>query len=379
MVTRPRFGTGRLFAAALATAVVHAGAAAPLLAQGSPAAPPPSVIVQAAEKRPLTRSFPFVGRVEALDKVELRARVQGFLQRRVFQEGAVVKEGDLLIVIEKAPFEAALAQQRAGLAVAQAAAQNTAVQLARARELSRTQNIPQATVDQRAAEDAQARAQVLEAQAQVRNAEINLGYTDIKAPLDGRIGRSNFTAGAFVGPDLGALAVIVREEPMTVSFSVPQRMMVEARRSGLADEKFAVRAILADGKPYAHTGTVDFVDVQVDQRTDSVLIRARFPNPQRLLVDGQAVRVAVETTTPEEAMMIPQAAIQQDQSGAYILVVGAGDKVEVRRVKTGTVDAGWTAVESGAALGDRVIVQGVQRVRPGQVVAPTAAPAAPRT
>ncbi len=378
MIRIPRSG-GRLFAVAMAAASIAAGTAGPLLAQGAPpGAPPPSVVVAAAEKRPLTRSFPFVGRVEALDKVELRARVQGFLQRRAFEEGAVVKEGDLLFVIEKAPFEAAVAQQRAGLAVAQAGAQNTAVQLGRARELSRTQNIPQATVDQRAADDAQARARVLEAQATLRDAEINLGYTDIKAPLDGRIGRSTYTTGAFVGPESGTLAVIVREEPMTITFNVPQRMMVEARRSGLADEKFTVRAILADGKPYAHPGTIDFVDVQVDQRTDSVAIRARFPNPERILVDGQAVRVAVETTTPEEAVMIPQAAIQQDQSGAFVLVVGAGDKVEVRRVKTGTVDAGWIAVESGVAVGDRIVVQGVQRVRPGQVVAPTTAPAAPR-
>lgn len=380
MMSLPRFDIRTLFAAWLAAAVLIPAAPAPLLAQGAPpGAPPPAVIVATAEKRPLTRSFPFVGRVQALDKVELRARVQGFLQRRVFEEGANVKEGDLLFVIEKAPFEAAVAQQRAGLAVAQAAAQNTAVQLARARELSRTQNIPQATVDQRAAEDAQARARVLEAEAALRDAQINLGYTDIKAPLEGRIGRSNFTEGAFVGPDSGALAVIVREEPMTISFNVPQRMMVEARRTGLADEKFAVRATLADGKPYAHLGTIDFVDVQVDPRTDSVALRARFPNPQRMLVDGQAVRVAVETTTPQEAVMIPQAAVQQDQSGAFVLVVGPDNKVEVRRVKTGTVDGGWVAVESGAAEGDRVVVQGVQRVRPGQVVAPTVAPPAPKT
>ncbi|BBK33207.1 membrane fusion protein (multidrug efflux system) [Stella humosa] len=381
MTALPHGPAGRIGAAAILLAI--AGillAARPAGAQPAPpGAPPPAVVVAAAEKRPLTRSFPFVGRVQALDKVELRSRIQGFLQRRLFEEGAVVKEGDLLFVIEKAPFEAAVAQQRAGLAVAQAGAQNATVQLARARELSRTQNIPQATVDQRAAEDAQARARVMEAQASLRDAEINLGYTDIKAPLDGRIGKANFTVGAFLGPDSGALATIVREEPMTITFSVPQRMMVEAQRSGLANEKFVVRAILADGKPYAHPGAIDFVDVLVDRRTDSLAIRARFPNPDRMLVDGQAVRVAAETTTPEEAVMIPQAAIQQDQSGAFALVVGAGDRVEIRRVKTGTVDTGWTAVESGIAAGDRVIVQGVQRVRPGQVVAPTVAPPAPRS
>ena len=382
MIALPQGPTGRLRAAAilLAMAGCLSCPAPPAFAQGAPAGtPPPAVIVAAAEKRPLTRSFPFVGRVQALDKVELRSRIQGFLHQRLFEEGAQVKEGDLLFVIEKAPFQATVAQQQAGLAVAQAGAQNAGTQLARARELARTQNIPQATVDQRAAEDAQARARVLEAQAGLREAEINLGYTDIKAPLAGRIGRSNFTVGAFLGPDSGALAVIVREDPMTITFSVPQRMMVEAQRSGLANETFVVRAILADGKPYAHPGRIDFVDVQVDQRTDSIAIRARFPNPDRMLVDGQAVRVTAETSTPEEAVMIPQAAIQQDQSGAFVLVVGAGDRVEVRRVRTGTVDAGWTAVESGVTAGDRVIVQGVQRVRPGQVVAPTTAPPAPRT
>ncbi|MGE0716036.1 MAG: efflux RND transporter periplasmic adaptor subunit, partial [Alphaproteobacteria bacterium] len=304
---------------------------------------------------------------------------QGFLQERKFQEGAQVREGDLLFVIEKAPFEATVAQRRASLAVAQANAQNAAVQLARARELARTQNIPQATVDQRAADDATARAQVLEAQAALREAEINLGYTDVKAPLTGRIGKSVFTVGSLVGPDSGVLAVIVREDPMTITFNVPQRMMVEARRSGLAEEKFVVRAILADGKPYGHPGSIDFVDNQVDQRTDSVAIRARFPNPEGMLVDGQAVRVSAETTRPEEAVVIPEAALQRDQGGAFVLLVGQDNKVELRRIKTGTVDAGWTAVESGIAPGDRVIVQGVQRVRPGQVVMPTAAPPAPRT
>ena len=220
----------------LALLLLWCGFGPPAAAQAPTGAPPTAVVVSEAEKRPLTRSFPFVGRVQALDKVELRARVQGFLQQRVFTEGAQVREGDLLFVIEKAPFEAAVAQQRAAVAVAQAGAQNAAVQLARARDLARTQNIPQATVDQRAADDAQARARVLEAQAGLRDAEINLGYTDIKAPLDGRIGRSNFTVGAFLGPDSGSLATIVREDPMTITFSVPQRMMVEAQRSGLAEE-----------------------------------------------------------------------------------------------------------------------------------------------
>ncbi|MGE0719973.1 MAG: efflux RND transporter periplasmic adaptor subunit [Alphaproteobacteria bacterium] len=367
-------------AVALAAVWIAAFAPRPAIAQGAPGgAPPTAVVVAAAEKRALTRSFPFVGRVQALDKVELRIRVQGFLQERKFQEGAQVREGDLLFVIEKAPFEATVAQRRASLAVAQANAQNAAVQLARARELARTQNIPQATVDQRAADDATARAQVLEAQAALREAEINLGYTDVKAPLTGRIGKSVFTVGSLIGPDSGVLAVIVREDPMTITFNVPQRMMVEARRSGLAEEKFVVRAILADGKPYGHPGTIDFVDNQVDQRTDSVAIRARFPNPEGMLVDGQAVRVSAETTRPEEAVVIPEAALQRDQGGTFVLVVGQDNKVELRRIKTGTVDAGWTAVESGIAPGDRVIVQGVQRVRPGQVVMPTAAPPAPRT
>ncbi|MCC7275207.1 MAG: efflux RND transporter periplasmic adaptor subunit [Alphaproteobacteria bacterium] len=367
-------------ALALLAACAVPSARQPAFAQaGPPAAAPPSVVVAAAERRELTRAFPFVGRVQALDKVELRARVQGFLQERKFEEGAQVAEGDLLFVIEKAPFEATVAQRRAGLAVAQAAAQNAGVQLARARELARTQNIPQATVDQRAADDASARAQVLEAQAALREAEINLGYTDIKAPLAGRIGRSNFSLGSFLSPDSGALAVIVREDPMTVVFNVPQRMMVQAQRSGLAQEKFVVRAILADGKPYDHPGTIDFVDVQVDQRTDNVAIRARFANPDRMLVDGQAVRVSAETTRPEEAVMIPQAAIQQDQAGAFVLVVGKDNKIELRRIRSGTSDSGWTAIESGIGVGDRVVVQGVQRVRPGQVVAPTTVPLTPRT
>ena len=342
------------------------------------ATPPPAVGVVAVERREMSIGVDFTGRVEAIDKVELRARVQGFLDKRQFAEGQMVKEGELLFVIEKDQYQAQVEQQKADVARAEAEAVNAAQQLQRGRELLRNNNISAATVDERAAREGVARAQVQQAKAALRGTEINLGYTEIHAPITGRIGRSTYTVGAFVGPESGALATIVRQDPVYVAFPVSQRLLTEIRRrqaEGEAAQRLAIKVKLADGKFHPHIGKPNFIDVQVDRGTDTVTVRADVPNPEGFLVDGQFVTVVVERENPEKVLVIPGNAVQADKAGAFVLGVDNENKVTVRRIVPGGLREGNMIVQQGLGEGDKIIVEGIQKVRPGQVVTPEPATA----
>jgi membrane fusion protein, multidrug efflux system len=339
------------------------------------ATPPPAVTVISLQPTEVTPGAGFNGRVVAVDEVQLRARVTGFLEQRRFEEGADVQAGDLLFVIEKAPYQAVVEQRRAELASAEAKRANTAVQLQRGEELVKNNNIPQAEVDERRAADQMAAAQILEAQAALEQAEINLGYTEIHAPIAGRIGRADLSVGNLVGPDSGVLATIVSQDPIYVTFPVTQRQLL-AHRGERGDP--VVRVTLPDGTLYEHPGTLNFLDVQVDPGTDTVTVRGELPNPDRILVDGQFVGVRVERGEPERVLVVPQASLQVDQAGPYVLVVGGDDKVETRRVTLGDVEGEQVVVESGLNEGERIIVEGIQKVRPGMTVAVSEAqPATP--
>src|SRR5438477_12699141 len=230
--------------------------------------PPPAVLVQPAELRSMAKQAEFVGRAEALEKVDLRARVTGFLGPRLFKEGDDLKEGQVVFTIEREPFQAAVDQRKAQLASAQATLANADQQLQRTAELARKGNAPIAQLDQRTAEQGQAKASVLEAEANLRDAQIQLSYTEIKTPISGRIGRAAVSPGNLVGPDSGVLATVVQYNPMQVLFSVTQREMLEARRDSDSNGKVRARVKLADGSLYAEQGRVDFLDVQVNPRTD---------------------------------------------------------------------------------------------------------------
>ena len=245
------------------------------------AAPPPAVTVVTTRLADITPTLGFNGRVVAEDKVDLRARVTGFLEKREFKEGADVKAGDLLFVIEKDHFQAVVDQRRAELASAEANRANTEVALRRGEQLVKNKNIPQAEVDQRRAADQMAAASILEAQAALRQAEINLGYTDITAPIAGRIGRASVSVGNLVGPDSGVLATIVSQDPIYVTFPVTQRELLEYRReqSGSGHPP-VVRVGLPDDTLYPHPGSLNFLDVQVDQGTDTVTVRADTAQPR---------------------------------------------------------------------------------------------------
>jgi membrane fusion protein (multidrug efflux system) len=221
-----------------------------------------------------------------------------------------------------------------------------------------------------------AAASILEAQAALEQAEINLGYTEIHAPIAGRIGRADLSVGNLVGPDSGVLATIVSQDPIYVTFPVSQRQLLAHR--GERGEP-VVRVTLPDGTLYEHAGRLNFLDVQVDPGTDTVTVRAELPNPDRVLVDGQFVGVRVERGEPERVLAVPQAALQLDQAGPYVLVVGGDDKVEARRVTLGDAEGAQVVVEGGLNQGERIIVEGIQKVRPGMTVAVSEAPPATPT
>jgi membrane fusion protein (multidrug efflux system) len=311
------------------------------------------------------------------------ARVEGFLQQRNYTEGQEVKAGEMLFVLEKDTYQASVDQAQANLASAQATADNAKVQTDRARELIKNQNVSQATLDDRIATEKSAVAAVQQTQAALEQAQINLGYTQIAAPFDGRVGISNFSVGALVGPSTGTLATIVSQDPIYVLFPVSDRFILDVQQAAgtgrVEPQDVAVRLTLANGSQYPEVGKIDFTDVKVDQNTDTLMVRAVFANPDRTLTDGQYARVTAERKAPVEALVIPQRAILTDQSGNYVLVVGEGNRVAAKHVTTGANQGADVVVQQGLNDGDVVIVDGVQKVRPGQEVnpAPTSEPSVP--
>lgn len=340
------------------------------IAQG--ASPPPAVTVTPVVSRKVTETGEFVGRVTAINKVDVVARVPGFIEERTFTEGQTVKTGDLLFRIEQATYKAAVEQQRANLAKAKATEVNAALQLERGKELVRTNNIPQSTLDQRAADAESAKADVLQAQALLDQAEINLGYTEIRSPIDGKIGIAYFTVGNLVGPTSGRLATIVSQDPIYVIFQASERDILNyKRRVAESADKYphvTVHIRLPNGTDYPHAGLTNLLDVQVDPNTDTVAVRAQVPNPDGLLIPDGIVGVTVDRGPPRSALLVPQAAVQLDQAGHYVLVVDDAKKVELRRVTTSIEQGRDVVVTEGLKEGELVIVEGIQKVHPGQVV-----------
>jgi membrane fusion protein, multidrug efflux system len=344
-------------------------------AQGTP---PPAVSVRPVQSRQITATGDFVGRVTAINKVDVVARVAGFIKERNFTEGQEVKTGDLLFRIEPDTYRAAVDQQKANLARAQATQLYASLQLQRAQELVTRRDTPVSTLDQRTADEKAAAADVLQAQALLEQAQINLGYTEIRSPIDGRIGIANFTVGNLVQPSSGTLATIVSQDPIYVTFQVSERDLINYKRrvaeSAGKDARVTIHIKLPNGSEYPHPGYTNFTDVQVDPTTDTVTVRAQLPNPEGLLIPGGVVAISTERGPPRSALVVPLSAVQLDQAGRYVLVVDDAKKVEQRRVTTGIEQGRDVVVTNGLKEGELVIVVGIQKVRPGQVVTATVVP-----
>lgn len=373
------FRTRLLLAACL---VLPAVAGCDERGSATPPPPPPAVGVRPVSTRGVSESFEFVGRIKAVNTVDVRARIEGFLEKVNFREGQNVRTGDLLYQIEKVQFQAQVDQAKANLASAEAETTNAQLQYNRSLELAKREFSPQSTVDQNKAALDTARARVLQMRAALTQAQVNLDYTDIRSPIDGRIGRTAYTVGNLINPASGILVTIVSQDPMYVLFPVSVRDLEtirDARRrddGGLAKIEILVR--LSSGEDYPQRGVWNLTDPQVDQQTDTLIMRATIPNPDGRLVDGQFVTAIIRERQEEPRLVIPQAAMQIDQSGSYAYIVNVEHKVEERRIQTGPNLDTDVVVTSGLREGDNVIVDGIQKVRPGQVVQETTLPSATR-
>jgi membrane fusion protein (multidrug efflux system) len=350
---------------------------------------PPSVGVVRAQQTAITETSEFVGRVQAIDRVALTARVTAFIEQRLFVEGTEVKQGDLLYRLERAPFEAAVQQQEAAVADTTARLANANIQLARAQSLLNTPAGQRSNVDDAVANQRSLAAQVLSAQAQLKAAQINLDYTEIRAPVAGKISRTSITVGNVVSPSTGPLASIVSQDPMYVLFPVASRTLTElqkryAEKGGTS--AMVVKLRLPDGSLYNHDGKIDYEEPSVSATTDTILLRAKIGNPPRVqaeagqrverpLVDGAFVTVLVQGVQPVMALGIPRKAVLSDQQGDYVYVVGADNKVEQRRVQLGQSTPTTAVIAGGLKEGEMVVADGIQRARPGIQVSP--GPASP--
>ena len=332
----------------------------------------PSVIVIEAAEQEITPVTRYPGRAEAVGTVQLRARVEGFIEQRNFREGADVAKGDVLFVIEQEPYKIVVDQRRAELAAAVATEKNAQADFERKKTLSKRNDVSRAALDQSAAELATAEADVLHARAALRAANLDLNYTEIRSPIDGRISRATYSIGNLVSPASDPLATVTRLDPIYVTIQVSEEQLLDARKRGidLDNPPVAPSLLLSDGTSFPYEGKFEFLSAQVDQGTDTIAARAEFPNPEKVLLPGQFVSVLVRQKTPEFAIAIPQTAVQQDANGYFALVVDREDTVEMRRINVGRqVDSDWV-VNDGLATGERVIVQGIQKASVGKKVNP---------
>ncbi len=368
------------FAARLILALV-------LLAGGNamaqqPGGAPPAVGVVAASRQPVTQSTEYIARIQATNRVNLVARVSANLDEVLFTEGKEVKKGDLLYRLEQGPFRADVQAKEASVAQFKAQLKNAQAVLDRTEQLLKTPAGQKAAYDAATAAEQALKAQILGAEAQLQQSRINLDYTEIKAPIDGKIGRTAVTSGNYVSPGTGTLVSIVSQDPMYVVFPVPTRTVMDLqRRAAGRSSALVIRIRLPDGSLYDQTGRLDFVDNSVTGNTDTMILRGAVPNPRqgagRALVDGQLVTAVLQDVEPTDALAVPRAAVLADQEGDYVFVVGKDNKAEKRRVKLGQSTPAFASITSGLTDGESVIVDGIQRVRSGQAVSPGPATAAP--
>ena len=357
--------------AALALAATGCGKSAQ---QAPPQMPPPEVgvVVMQPQSLPLERSL--VGRLSAYRSADVRARVAGVVQERVYAEGSDVKQDDILFRIDPAPLQAALNAAQASLAQARATYTNNHVAAERIRELAPKGFVSKADRDNAEAAERSASAAVTQAKANVESARINLGYATVRAPISGRAGKQGVTEGALVGQGEATLLTTIDQiDQLYVNFTISVadlERMRRARTSGhatlAAADQTEVQLTLPDGSVYDHSGTLNFSDAAVDPATGAVHLRALVPNPEQTLLPGMYVTLVATLGEQNGVFNVPQVAVQRDAKGAYVLVVAADGKVEHRAITTEAARDGSWIVSDGLAAGDQIIVSGLQRARAGE-------------
>jgi membrane fusion protein (multidrug efflux system) len=348
-------------------------------AQANPAAMPPpevSVVTVAPERVAITNELP--GRIEATRSAQVRARVPGIVQKRLFTEGSDVKAGTVLFRIDPASLQAALSNVQATRARAEANLAQATLKVNRYRPLVQTNAISRQEYDDALAAQKQAQADLEAARASQQTASLNLGYATVTAPISGRIGRAQVTEGALVGQgEATPLATIQQLDPIYVNLTQSSSELLKLRQAMAAGklktvgrDQASVSLVTEDGTPYPQSGKLLFSDLAVDQSSGAITLRAEFPNPDRFLLPGMYVRARLEQAVNESALTVPQRAVQRDNNGASVMTVGADGKVAPRPIRTGSAQDDKWIVTEGLKEGDVVIVEGLQKVQPGAPVKP---------
>lgn len=366
--------TARLITVALLLSACS-GSAAP------PPPPPPEVTVVTVTTQPIVNMIELPGRLQAVRTSEVRARVDGIVQRRLYTEGTDVTAGQPLFEIDPRELRARLSAAEATLSRAQATEANAQQDLTRYKGLVAQQALSQQEYDAAVARLRTAQADVAQAQAQIAAAKLNLGYTTVTAPISGRAGRAMVTEGALVsGASATLLTTIEQIDPIYANFSQSSSDLLALRNriaSGAiqvpAPNNVPVHLVLEDGSTYPLPGRLDFVAMSIDEATGTAALRAEFPNPQRTLLPGQFVRARIEAGVQSRGLLVPQRAVTVSPQGATVLVVNPTNVVEARPVKVGALEGGSWVIQSGLTPGERVIVDGLQKAAPGKVVKPVQA------
>ncbi|MBZ0222567.1 MAG: efflux RND transporter periplasmic adaptor subunit [Dokdonella sp.] len=338
--------------------------------QSAPAATPidVTIVTAAAQSVPLSRQT--VGRLSALRSADVRARVAGILEQRVYDEGSDVKQGQVLFRIDPAPLRATLNAQLANLAAAQATLDNNRIAAERARSVAAKGLLSRANLDTAEAAERTAAAAVKQAQANVETARINLGYAEVAAPISGRAGKQQVTEGALVGQGSATLLTTVEQvDPLYVNFSLAVGELEAMRRAAASGQvslsernQVQLRISLPDGTPYAESGLLDFTDASVDAATGAVTLRGSVPNPQHSLMPGMFVNVDLELGAIKQAWLVSQSAVQRDAQGLYVFVAANG-KAAIKHIKAETAQAGNWIVTEGLADGDQIVMSNLQKLR----------------
>jgi membrane fusion protein, multidrug efflux system len=340
-------------------------------AQEQEAAPAPVVTVVKAEMKSLSDNAVYSGRIEATHKVDILARVDGFIETVGFSDGSNVKADDVLVTIEPDAYKAEITQIEGQIKSAKAKKELADIELNRQQILLSKGDVAEKVVQEAEAQQGQIDGEIQQLQGSLQVAQLNLSYSEIKAPFDGRIGLTDLAAGAYIGPNSGVLFTLSSVDPIKVAFPVTEAELLEFRdhRGAQAGkEPLQLSLMLANGDVYKELGTVDVVDTKVNTGTDTVLVRGVFPNPDGSLLDGQLVEVAVSVPSDEKSLVIPAQALQRNQAGYFVLTVGADSKVVKTDVTIGKIVGANASLTDGLSEGDEVITEGAQKVRVGMVV-----------
>lgn len=343
-----------------------------------PSPPPQQVTVIKAAPQSVPIISERVGQTQSVQTVEIRSRVDGTVEKIGFEEGRIINQGDLMFVIDRRPFEAALAQAKANLMQARAAYVKSRQELTRIRPLAKEDAVSQQELEAAVARESGDKAAVEAAEAALSQAKLNLEYTTIRAPITGLVGSTEVRVGSLVTQRETLLATISDLDPIYVTFSVPERAYLAWAKQhpkdriggGDAAKAIEFKLILADDWVYPHQGSFDFADRNVDPKTGTLRLRVKFPNPEQILRPGQFVRVRYAARENPDAILVPQRAIQEIQGKRSVYVVGPEGKAQFREVTTGARAGNDVIIEKGLQPGDTVIVDGAQKIRPGAPVNP---------